>query len=530
MELREYQNNIINTAKEKNTLVILPTGLGKTLIAFELIKYMLEKRRGKAIFLAPTKPLVDQHFSNFKKNYQFETHILTGSINPGKRKEIFEKAEVILATPQTVANDMKNNLINLYNVCIIIFDEAHRCLKNYDYVYIAKKYVEENKSGRIVGLTASPSEEKAKIDQICHNLNISAIEIRTRESPDVKPYIKKLKVKIIKTKIDDELEEIRKNLKEYYEKKLEELKNRGFLFKPIVSKKDIIELQRTLQRKVAIDKNYNLLKAMTAIAVALKIQHALELLETQSISALYLYLQDLYEQAQEKKSKAVCEIIRNGNFNKAFLKTVELYKKGREHPKLEKLKEILQEELKNNKNFRAIVFTQYRDNVAKISDVLSSFGIKNKPFVGQAKKRDFGLNQKIQREIIEEFKLGLINVLVSTSVGEEGLDLPEVDTVIFYEPVPSAIRKIQRAGRTARTREGRVIILMTEKTRDESYYWAAWHKEHKMYNIINSLSKKLKLKEPKQTVEKTKAKTLHDFFNADIEIEEENTNQTNQNE
>jgi len=495
MELRQYQSNIINTAKEKNTLVILPTGIGKTLIAFELIDYRLKHFNGKSLFLAPTKPLVYQHFTNFKKNYQWECHMLVGTINSSKRKDIWDKAQVIFATPQTIANDLRSNVINLADVALIVFDEAHKCLKNYDYVYIAKRYSTEGKNVRILGLTASPSEEKSKVKEICTNLDIQAVEIRTRESQDVKPYLKKLNFEIIKVKLDDEMLELRERLKEYYKRKIDELTNRGFLFKRFPSRKDIIELQRRLQRQVTLsagNKNFNLLRALTAIAVALKLQHALVLLETQSINALYLYLQDLYEQAREKKSKAVIEIINNRDFSRVFIKVVELYSKGKEHPKMEKLKEILATEMKNNKEFRAIVFTQYRDNVYKINNFLDNAGISNRIFVGQAKKRSNGLSQKEQKEAIEEFKYGMTNVLISTSVGEEGLDLPEVDAVIFYEPVPSAIRKIQRAGRTARMREGKVIILMTEKTLDESYYWTARRKENKMYDAIKDIDKNLK--------------------------------------
>jgi ERCC4-related helicase len=492
--LRKYQENILEVAKEKNTLVVLPTGLGKTLIAFELIDYRLKygKPNAKALFLAPTKPLVDQHFTNFKRAYGWEAHMLTGAINSSKRKEIWEKAKVIFATPQTIANDLESGLISLENVSVIVFDEAHRCLKHYDYVNIAKA-AKAIDGIRILGLTASPSEEKSKIDEICRHLNIDAIEIRTRESEDVKPYIKKLRVKVIKVSLDKELLEVRELLDGYYKKKLEELSNRGFLFKKNITKKEIITLQKMLQMQASQNKgDYNLLRALTAIAIALKLQHALELLETQSINALYLYLQDLYEQAEAKKSKAVREIINNKDFKKAFVKVVELYNKGKENPKLEKLKEVIEEEKRANPNFKAIIFTQFRDNVARISEYLSKMGLSNRCFIGQAKRREDGLTQKEQKKIIEEFKNNNIGLLVSTSIGEEGLDIPEVDAVIFYEPVPSAIRKIQRAGRTARTKEGKVIILMAESTRDEAYYWAAWHKEKRMYKIIESINQKLK--------------------------------------
>ena len=492
--LRKYQENILATAKEKNTLVVLPTGLGKTLIAFELIDYRLKygKPNAKALFLAPTKPLVDQHFTNFRKAYRWNAHMLTGAINSKKRKEIWESAKVVFATPQTIANDLENGLISLKDVCVVVFDEAHRCLKQYDYVDIAKRYVSEGEDVRILGLTASPSEEKAKITEICKNLNIEAIEIRTRESKDVKPYIKKLILKIIKVDLDDELLEVKNLLEGYYKRKLEELNNRGFLFKKNISKKEIVMLQKTLQMQASQNKSdFNLLRALTAVAIALKLQHAIELLETQSVKALYLYLQDLYQQADEKKSRAVIEIINNKDFKKAFLKVIELFNKGKENPKLEKLREIVEGEIASNKNFKAIVFTQFRDNVTKINEYLDKVGIKNKCFIGQAKKRENGLTQREQKKIIEEFKNSDINLLVSTSIGEEGLDIPEVDAVIFYEPVPSAIRKIQRAGRTARTKDGKVIILMAKNTRDEAYYWASWHKEKKMHWLIENINKKL---------------------------------------
>lgn len=490
IELRKYQENILNTAKQKNTLVILPTGLGKTIIAFSLIDFRLKYFGGKALFLAPTKPLVDQHFTNFKKLYSYSAHALTGMINKERRKEIWKNAKVIFATPQTIANDLKNELIDLKEVTCLIVDEAHRCLKNYDYVYIARRYNKEARMARVLGLTASPSEKRENIKEICRNLGIEAVEIRTRESKDVKPYIKKLKLKIIKIPLDEDFLFLRERLLNYYNKKIEELINRGFLTTKRPSKKKILEVQKALQRQVKSG-SFNVLRALTAVAIALKLQHAIELLETQSINALYLYMQDLYEQAREKKSKAVIEIIRNKDFEKAFLRTVELYNKGKEHPKLEKLRQIIEEEIKANKEFKAIVFTQYRDNVVKIRDYLKANAINCEIFVGQAKKRNTGLSQKEQKRILEEFRYGFINVLIATSVGEEGLDLPEVDAVIFYEPVPSAIRKIQRAGRTARTREGKVIVLMAEKTRDEAYYWAAWHKEKKMYKVIKEIDKKL---------------------------------------
>ena len=130
------------------------------------------------------------------------------------------------------------------------------------------------------------------------------------------------------------------------------------------------------------------------------------------------------------------------------------------------------------------MFANYRSSVAKIVKLLELNGIEAREFIGQAKKRGKGLSQKEQIEILNEFNLELFNILVGTSVTEEGIDIEEVGTVIFYEAVPSEIRTIQRRGRTGRTKPGRVIFLITKDTRDEWYYWSAYHKEKRMKRIL----------------------------------------------
>ncbi len=141
---------------------------------------------------------------------------------------------------------------------------------------------------------------------------------------------------------------------------------------------------------------------------------------------------------------------------------------------------------------KIIVFNQYRDNAADIVNKLNNInGVTAQLFIGQQKRGETGLSQKKQKEMLEKFRLGESNVLVATSVGEEGLDIPSVDLVIFYEPVPSAIRHIQRRGRTGRQEKGRVIILMTEDTRDVGYKWSAHHKQKRMYSNLNGLKKRL---------------------------------------
>jgi len=176
-----------------------------------------------------------------------------------------------------------------------------------------------------------------------------------------------------------------------------------------------------------------------------------------------------------------------------------------EHPKISKTTEIITDIFLKNKDARIIIFTQFRDTASLVSKKLNLAGIKSRIFVGQAKKmwggEVVGLSQKEQKKIIEDFSNGEINVLCATSIGEEGLDIPEVNAVIFYEPVASAIRKIQRAGRTARLMKGKLIILITKKTRDEGFYYASKSREKKMYSIMDNMNENLENK-TQRTIEK----------------------------
>lgn len=501
---REYQQKIFETCKEKNCLVILPTGTGKTLVALMLtINRLMQYPESKILFLAPTKPLAEQHLSYFQKHLPelFATkELFTGKIDAEKRKKLWQNAEIIFSTPQCLENDIKNNLYELKDTSLLIIDECHRCLKNYAYNYVAEKYKQESQFQRILGLTASPGVEKSKIKEIAKNLGIEAIEIRTRESEDVKKYLQELKYHTIKLDFPEEFQEIHKPLSEMYNKKIEELKNRKLLFAP-PTKKNILELQGKIMRMISTgNRNFNVLAGASACAQAIKLQYCLELLETQTLSALQRYIQDIFEQAKQGKSKAVQQLIKQPLFNQAYVKLTELIARKIENPKLLVLKEVVEEEFKNSKIKRIIVFAQYRETLVKLCKSLNEIpGVNARVFVGQAKKgigeSATGLSQKEQREMIQDFSLGKIDVLCSSSIGEEGLDIPEVSAVIFYEPIPSAIRQIQRGGRTARLKPGKLIVLMLKKTRDEAYYWSAFNKEKKMYKSLEEIGKEFKAKE-----------------------------------
>ena len=484
---RTYQEEIFKITQDKNTLVVLPTGTGKTLIAImTAIHKFKQKPLEKILILAPTRPLIEQHFKDFKDKLPedwSDSQLFTGKTPADQRKKIWQTAEFIFSTPQCISNDLKKGLYDLKDVSLLVVDEAHRCLKNYAYNFVAQKYKFQKGEHHILALTASPGGDKKTINQICENLNIEAVEIRTRESADVKPYLQELEFEKIFVDFPAEFLQIKLLLDGIYNQKAQELRNRKLLFGP-TNKITLLKLQTKLAAELRRSRDGNKMQGISICAQALKIAHGVELIETQTANSLIEYMKDLYKKAAEKQSKGVQILTKDPKFQRAFTLATTLRD---EHPKVEKLKDIIDEQLQQNKNAKIIVFAQFRETLNKIYDELSKIQ-NSKPgiFVGQAQKKNSkgkvtGLKQKEQKQMIQDFRDGKVNILLATSIAEEGLDIPEVSEVIFYEPIPSAIRSIQRRGRTARLAPGKLKILITKGTRDEIYYYSSYHKIKKNY-------------------------------------------------
>ncbi len=512
-EPRLYQQTIFATCINKNTLVVLPTGMGKTNIFLMLASHRLRQYpNSKILFIGPTRPLIDQYKEVFKKHFEIEEEklvIFTGMVKPEKRAELWKDAKIIFSTPQGLENDIISRRINLEEVSLLGFDEAHKAVKDYSYVWIAQQYNKLAKYPRIIALTASPGSDIEHISEVCKNLFIEDIEVRTDKDHDVKPYVQDMEIKWLEVELPESFRQIQKYLKDCVKSKLDEIKKYGYMpqINGNMGKKDLLGLQAALHSEIAHgNKNFGILKTISLLAEVMKAGHGLELLETQGITALYKYLNKLIEESRTTKVKAVKNLVMDVNFKSALIKTEGLFNEKIEHPKLDELKKIIKKSITENKDIKMIVFNQYRDNAAKIVEELNKIGgINSELFVGQMKKGDTGLTQKKQKEILDKFRAGEFNAIVSTSIGEEGLDIPKVDDVIFYEPIPSAIRTIQRKGRTARHKKGRVIVLVAKNTRDVSYRWSAFHKENRMYRTLETLKRKISsplMQKKEQTLER----------------------------
>jgi len=500
VERREYQWNIANSAENASTLVVLPTGMGKTIIALLVIAKELAKEKN-ILFLSPTKPLVNQHAQSLTEFLTIpdSVAVFTGEVPPEKRISLWNSKRIIVSTPQVIENDLIAHRYDLSNISRVIFDEAHRAAGNYSYVFIAEMLKKQQSQRRCLGMTASPGDNLSEILEVCKNLEITNIEIRTKIDPDVRPYVHDLDIKWKEIPLPVEFSHTLQLLKKALSERLTSLKNIGVLDSAsisLINRKKLLEIQQTIQSEIRSSSQppQELFKAASAQNAAIKLMHAIELLQTQGVNALQMYIARLMSEAGSKGgSKASRDILRDPNVLEAiaYVKSLKI-----EHPKIQEIVSIVKDQFLRKKDSKIIVFTHYRDTSQFVLKQLGELPlVKPVRFIGQAgKENDKGLTQKEQIDIIKRFKKDEFNVLIATSVAEEGLDIPSTDLVVFYEPVPSEIRTIQRKGRTARQMAGKVIILIAKGTPDEAYYWSSRQKERRMHQELELLRNALRKK------------------------------------
>ena len=419
VEERAYQVNIAKACLSRSTLVVLPTGMGKTVVAAMVIAETLRTKGGKILFLAPTKPLVEQHAASLREILIVDRiAVFTGEVaSPEDRELGWRENKIVVSTPQVIKNDLKAGRYDLEDVSLVVFDEAHRAVGDYAYVDVAAAYKEV--AGRLVlGMTASPGSYAEKILEVCGHLAITAVEIRTEFDADVVPYVQGMEIQRIPIDAPDEAKEIRALLETVYEAQVERLKKSGFLAgKPKPTTKDLLAAGDEIRRRLdAGDKDGRLFGAITAQAIAMKANHATTLAETQGMGSLRSYFDRLETEA---RSRADVQFVKHAKVQEAIQIARET---SAEHPKLKKTAWVVRDQFMAKPDSKIIVFTHYRETADTVTRELARLpGIRPVRFVGQASKgEDVGLKQREQVEILDKFRHGEVNVLVATSIGEEG--------------------------------------------------------------------------------------------------------------
>jgi Fanconi anemia group M protein len=500
LELRSYQKAISQSSCERNTLVILPTSLGKTMVALLVCADMLYKYKDmRVLVMAPTRPLVSQHMMSFLsalKLLEEQTASVTGKTLPEYRSAVWNQRRIrlLFATPEVVKNDLSEGRLSLSDFSLLVFDEAHRAVKDYAYTSIATQYIQQSSNPLLLALTASPGAERKRVQEVCDNLLIENIEYRTEDDPDVKPYVNPIDVKWEWFNLPREYLYVISLLQSVLDEKLKWLVQRGIVTKNRIEwifKRDLIHAGDLLRYNLELtmeEQRGPIYIALANQSAALSLMYCVELIGSQGSYALKEFL----DRAEKDDSKIQSFLRRDPRILEAKALILGIQK---EHPKIQRLLELVNQHLQSSvagtqeSRSKILIFTQYRDTARHITDILSKSRIKSSRFVGQAKRQgDEGMRQEEQATVLESFRNGDFDVLVATSIAEEGLDIPEVDLVIFYEPIPSEIRYIQRKGRTGRKSAGSVIILAANDTIDRRYHVASKRRIEMMHKRLSNIS------------------------------------------
>ena len=495
VEARAYQLEAVNACLATSTLLVLPTGMGKTAVQWMTIAETLRTKDGRVILVAPTNALVDQQHRDLQRilivNGDNKIGRLTGSVPPSKRKDEWSMNRVTVATPQVVRNDANKGTLDLSEIDLLVVDEAHRATGNAAVAQLGDLLMMANPEARILGATASPGWNESSVEEVCERLHLSGIHARGSKETMLEPYASNLEVEEIKVPVPKELRELVKPLEGWLEAIVQRERRLGhYVRSGTITMGGLNEAMRRVQAAIAREERIAY-RSAADLGVSIRLLILSNLLVSQGVAAARESLGRMEERAKAKgkEARSIQEFISDQRIRHLSnrLDTMDEI-----HSKVSFTRRVIRDEIRRNPDGKTIVFANYRDTVSAIVGHLQDIpGVRVTPFIGQTNRAgQSGMNSTEQIARLNSFRTGEYNVLVATSVGEEGLDIPRADLVLFYEPVGSEIRTIQRRGRTGRQDEGMVYVLIAEGTRDEGTQASALRREERMLIAIQRVRRR----------------------------------------
>ena len=492
VEARAYQLEAVDVALSSSTLLVLPTAAGKTAVAWMAMAEMLERKNGWALMIAPTAALVKQHLDDLELVFDKDLTkpiSMSGAIPPNKREGMWNRGRLVVSTPQVVRYDVYRGFVDLSVCCLLIIDEAHHSTGERAEAQVADLYLEFANEPLILGMTASPGSNTEKVEEICNRLGVARIHLRTSEDNMLSEHLANLDIEELKVRVPDEIRELAEPLVQWQESIVERERRLGRYVMPgAVTHRGLANAMDRANLAVRRGQS-DAYGSMSRIGLAMSLHHLINHLLCQGLAAAREFL-DRKETGEDAGKKNTQNLLRDSRIRSLRDSLAEM---PESHSKVGAVRRLVRERIRRDSESRIIVFATYRDTVSALETALLNLkDVRPIQFIGQSKRGSgTGLTQKQQVERIESFRSGEGNVLIATSVGEEGLDIPTADLVIFYEPVASEIRTIQRRGRTGRQRDGDVVVLIAEDTRDEGARAAALRREQNMHRAVARVGRKL---------------------------------------
>ncbi|RKP12932.1 P-loop containing nucleoside triphosphate hydrolase protein, partial [Piptocephalis cylindrospora] len=483
--IRSYQFAIVRRALFENTLAAVPTGMGKTLIAAVV---MANYRRwfpdARVLFMAPTRPLVRQQLgacSRFMGMHSSEACELTGQEPQHRRKALWNQYHAFFCTPQVVENDIRNGLLPAGGIVCLVVDEAHKASGNYAYVQVVRAL--EGKHVRILALTATPGRDPLAVQAICDHLRISHVEMRSEASVDVQSYQHaRTKDRVIVRTQGTLVGELENALVDMMQPGVTRLQRAGILNQAnprYITAYGLVQAMSRSRAWAGRERSGAIGKHMGDYGILHRLAGGMSHLLIHGIRQFQNHMQEWVDSSMAGKgSRTQVQFVLQPTFQRFWTRVQAACADPSVlgHPKMDPLVQILLEHFSTAKDearsrgdaeedTRVMIFSHYRSSVQEITQILNSHSplIRPMAFVGQSTKKgsQARMTQKLQLETIRQFKRGQHNCLVATCVGEEGLDIGDVDLIICFDAQASPTRSIQRMGRTGRKRAGRVVMLLT---------------------------------------------------------------------
>lgn len=500
---RGYQTEILQSALFKNSLICLSTGMGKTYIALVLLyNYARWFPHKKGIFMAPTRPLVTQQHRSWKrllgKLQGTESIEISATMPPERRAELWQgtQARIIFTTPQIVENDLENGHVQAGMISCLVFDEAHRAVGNYAYCGVMRLMQQQQQKGndfQVCALTATPGSNVAAVQALIDVLQIEQVHFFNEDSPELKPFVSLRQKEVVLFGCSPEIEEVLGILdgliKKHYTQPLQQS---GY---PIPGDIEKISVTSLLQEKNRPGDANRIDGAIEGYLAGLRIMlHLRDLLLFYGILPTVSYIRSLAaSRGSAMKTRVIKQLMQSDALVDAMKRFEALV--GRDssfysHPKLKFLSELLLRHFSDASGGsdaaeglgKVMIFSQYRDSVLDICEFLHRFQPRIRPasLLGLSKgqppifhshhhSRHQPSNRAYQQTTLDRFMAGETNVLVTTSIGEEGLDIGAVDLIIFFDAQSSPIRLVQRSGRTGRQREGKIVFLLGRGKEEQLY-------------------------------------------------------------
>lgn len=510
--VREYQKELAAPGIQgKNCIIVAPTGTGKTLVACMIISANLNRYgvRGKVLFLVTKIPLAHQQCEEVKRSIKGPKVMCITGENKGAfaLSTLLNTHEIVVCTADLLKNDLQTGNISLKDISLIVFDECHHCKGRSTYSAIMMEYLKmklkhgEEQLPQIVGLTASPGAgDSRKPDlqkTIDHLMRLSALMDANAGYVTVKENVTELHKYTTKTqftivpipgrnlgddfhallvkyirKLDGVIQEVTGKLASHqvtdqgYINFLSSLLRESKLRSEHPNKeRNIRAIIEHLQHYTKILQFYFDYEYEDSLMV---MQNRLRSPEPDKITQVEKQLQVLFESFHQE----ALQIRKNTN------------------PKLEKLKMLLLENFSNQCNIRAIIFVTEVENAATLKEWINKQPefegcIRPGVVTGHSRQESKGMTQEEQNAVIKAFRCGKLNLLVATSVLEEGIDVPACNLIIRYQHVTNEISLIQSRGR-ARAMDSKCYAIIGKGTPKEFQELQNEEKNHLVNEVIEN--------------------------------------------